>query len=82
MAARESRVRMRDKTDAGNVFTVLRGVSEMRARDITDLYDALNPCRAGLLIRYLFGHSRPRARYNFIIVAQNLESERDKQIDR
>lgn len=31
MAARESPVRMRDKTNAGNVFTVLRGVSEMRA---------------------------------------------------
>lgn len=55
MAARESRVRMRDKTNAGNVFTVLRGVSEMRnaragrtqlACDVMNLYDALNPCRA------------------------------------
>lgn len=84
MAARESPVRMRDKTNAGNVFTVLRGVSEMRAdarslarsRDIINLYEALNPCRArraGLLIRYLPGRLWPaRGRFDFIIVARGI----------
>lgn len=82
-------VRMRDKTNAGNVFTVLRGVSEMRAdarehcarslarsRDIINLYEALNPCRArraGLLIRYLPGRLwLARGRFDFIIVARGI----------
>lgn len=80
---------MRDKTNAGNVFTVLRGVSEMRAdarehcarslarsRDIINLYEALNPCRArraGLLIRYLPGRLwLARGRFDFIIVARGI----------
>lgn len=52
MAARESPVRMRDKTNAGNVFTVLRGVSEMRA-------DAREHCARSLAPATSSTYTRP-----------------------
>lgn len=63
--------------------STVRARSLARSRDIFNLYEALNPCRArraGLLIRYLPGRLwLARGRFDFIIVARGISRQCERE---